>query len=102
MRLDRIGGVGSSHSGHLHQEWRESKSAAVELIKSLAEAESVFIDGKPATAAQLKMDFERRYGLQLSDFDQLLYATDTRKKDAVPYLTKLKEAFLRRRERLGK
>jgi hypothetical protein len=83
-------------------EWREGKTAAVEWIKAQAEAGSIYIDGKPATAVQLRADFEARFGEDLKDFDKLLYATDTRKKDATPYLTKLVNAFVGRKERLGK
>jgi hypothetical protein len=46
-------------------EWKESNSAAVELIKSQVEAESIYINGKPATAAQLKADFEEKYNEDL-------------------------------------
>jgi hypothetical protein len=77
--------------------WNESKSAAVELIKSQAEAGSVSIDGIPATAAQLTADFEEKYDLDLENFDNLLYATDTRKTGDTPYLMKLVNAFLGRK-----
>jgi hypothetical protein len=83
-------------------EWKEGKTAAVEWIKAQVEAGSIYIDGKPATAVQLRADFEARYGEDLKDFDKLLYATDTRKKDQTPYLTKLMNAFVGRKERLGK
>jgi hypothetical protein len=83
-------------------EWKEGKTAAVELIKAQVEAGSIYIDGKPATAVQLRADHEARYGEDLKDFDKLLYATDTRKKDQTPYLTKLVQAFVGRKERLGK
>jgi len=88
--------------GKRRYEWREGKTAAVEWIKAQAEAGSIYIDGKPATAVQLRTDFEARFGEDLKDFDKLLYATDTRKKDATPYLTKLMNAFVGRKERLGK
>ena len=83
-------------------EWKEGKTAAVELIKAQVEAGSIYIDGKPATAVQLRADFETRFGEDLKDFDKLLYATDTRKKDQTPYLTKLMQGFVGRKERLGK
>ena len=83
-------------------EWKEGKTAAVELIKAQVEAGSIFINGKPATAVQLRADFEAQYGEDLKDFDKLLYATDTRKKDQTPYLTKLMQMFVGRKERLGK
>ena len=83
-------------------EWKETKSAAVELLKALAEKQSILINGRPATAAQLKADFEGRYGIDLKDFDKLLYAGDTRKKEATPYLNELVAAFEGRRRRLRK
>jgi RteC protein len=95
----KIAGSGGSRRTY---EWKEGKTAAVELIKAQVEAGSVYIDGKPATAVQLRADHEARYGEDLKDFDKLLYATDTRKKDQTPYLTKLKNAFVGRKERLGK
>jgi hypothetical protein len=85
-----------------HFTWNETKSAAVEIIKSLAEAGSISIDGKPATAAQLRADFEERYNIRLDDFDSMLYQADTRKIDEIPYLTKLGNAFLGRKRRLRK
>ena len=83
-------------------EWKETRSAAVELLKAMAEAGSVHVNGKPATTRQLRTLFEQRFGMEINDFDNLLYATDIRKIDATPYFTKLKEAFVARRERLGK
>ena len=100
--LRREGEGRAARPGGGRYEWKESKSAAVELIKSQAEAGSIFINGKPATTAQLKADFEEKYQEDLRDFDKLLYATDTRKLDSTPYLTKLVEAFMGRKKRLGK
>jgi hypothetical protein len=97
----RISAPGARDSGQRY-EWKESKTAAVELIKSQAEAGSIHINGKPATAAQLKVDFEERYGEDLKDFDLLLYQTDARKKEPTPYLTKLANAFVGRKLRLRK
>ena len=68
------------------------------MIKARVEAGSVYIDGKPATAVQLRADHEARYGENLKDFDKLLYATDTRKKDQTPYLTKLVQVFVGRKD----
>ncbi len=99
--LREAGESGSNQHG-LRYEWNETRTAAVELIKSQAEAGSIFIDGKPATAAQLRADFEEKYNEDLKDFDKLLYASDTRKKDPTPYLTKLMNAFVGRRVRLRK
>lgn len=83
-------------------EWKETKSAAVELLKAQAEKQSIYVNGRPATAAQLRADFEARYGVDLKDFDKLLYAGDTRKKEATPYLNELAAAFEGRRGRLRK
>lgn len=83
-------------------EWRESRSAAVEWIKAQAEAESIYINGEPATTAQLTDDFEARYNVDLRDFNKLLYVATGRKKDPTPYLTKLVNAFKGRRARLRK
>jgi hypothetical protein len=88
--------------GRRRYEWREGKTAAVEYICAQAEAQSIYIDGKPATAVQLRADHEAKYGQDLKDYDKLLYATDTRKKDQTPYLTKLVQMFVGRKERLGK
>ena len=83
-------------------EWKETKSAAAEWIKAQVEAGSIYINGKPATAAQLRADFEGRYGTDLKDYDNLLYQMDTLKIEETPYLTKLKHAFLGWKKRLGK
>ena len=83
-------------------EWRESKSAAVEWIKAEALNKSVYVNGEPATTAQLVAKFEEDYGLDLRDFNKLLYAADARKKDATPYLTKLINAFKGRKLMLRK
>jgi RteC protein len=99
--LARVVNEGSPVAGDRF-EWKETKSAAVELVKALAEKQSIYINGRPATAAQLKADFEVRYGVGLKDFQQLLYAGDTRKKEATPYLNELVAAFEGRRKRLQK
>ena len=83
-------------------EWKETRSAAVDLIKAMAEAGSVDINGVPATTMQLRTAFERQFGMELNDFDNLLYATDTRKIDETPYFSKLARALKGRKERLGK
>jgi RteC protein len=83
-------------------EWKESKTAAVELLKAQVEIGSIYIDGKPATFVQLRADFEGRYGVKLDTADKLLYATDTRKIEDMPYLGKLMRGFMGRKERLGK
>jgi RteC protein len=83
-------------------EWRESRSAAVERIKAEALAESVYVNGAPATTTQLVAQFEETYSVDLRDFNKLLYAADARKKDATPYLTKLINAFKGRKVMLRK
>ena len=83
-------------------EWKETRTAAVEWIKSMAEAGSIHVNGKPATATQLKAIFEECFGVDMYDFDRLLYASDQRKLDATPLLNKWIQAFVGRRERLGK
>jgi hypothetical protein len=84
-------------------EWKETRSAAVEWIKAMAEAGSVYVNGQPATAGQLRADFEERFGLELKGFDNLLYATDGRKNEETAYyLTKLLSALKGRKERLRK
>jgi hypothetical protein len=62
----------------------------------------VYVDGVPATTAQLVAQFEETYGVDLRDFNKLLYAADARKKDATPYLTKLINAFKGRKVMLRK
>jgi RteC protein len=101
LYLARVSNEGCALAGDRF-EWKETKSAAVELLKALAEKQSICINGRPATAMQLKADFELRYGISLKDFDKLLYAADARKKDATPYLNELIAAFEDRRERLQK
>jgi hypothetical protein len=96
QRLAAVGTIGS------RWEWKESKTAAVELLKAQAEVGSIYIDGKPATFVQLQADFEAKYGMNLKTADKLLYATDTRKIEDTPYLGKLSRAFMARKERLGK
>ena len=83
-------------------EWHESKTALAELIIGLVGTASVYVNGKPATAAQLRTHFQEHYAVDLTDFNKLLYATDTRKKDDTPYLSRLRQEFLKRKERLGK
>jgi hypothetical protein len=83
-------------------EWVETKTAAVQLIKALAETGSIFIDGIPATAGQIRAGWETRFGLDLKDFEKLLYAIGDTKKDEAAFLTKLKDALLGRKRRLGK
>ncbi|HEY4208041.1 MAG TPA: RteC domain-containing protein [Puia sp.] len=84
-------------------EWRETNSAAAELIKAQTEAQSVYIDGKPATAAQNRAIFEATYRMELKSFDKLLYAIDGRKSDDTSYyLAKLGSAMKGRKERLRK
>ena len=83
-------------------DWKETKTAAVQLIKAQAEAGSIYINGVPATATQLQADWEERFGEELKDFDNLLYASGGTKKDVAPYLTKLINALMGRRERLQK
>ncbi len=51
-------GESSANPRGLRYEWKETRTAAVEHIKSQAEAGSIYIDGKPATAEQLRADFE--------------------------------------------
>ena len=92
-------GLGVHPKGY---EWKETKSAAAEWIKAVVEAGSISINGKPATAAQLRVDFEQRYGMDLKDYDNLLYQMDTLKIEETPYLTKLRNAFLGWKRRLGK
>jgi RteC protein len=101
LYLARVANEGTAVAGSQF-EWKETKSAAVELLKAQAEKQSIYINGRPATAAQLKADFEARYRLDLKDFDKLLYAGDTRKKEATPYLNELVAAFEERRGRLRK
>jgi hypothetical protein len=83
-------------------EWRGSKTALAELIIGLAGTSAIFVNGKPATAAQLRTHYQEYYAIDLSDFNKLLYASDTRKKDETPFLNRLREEFLKRKERLGK
>ena len=91
----------SAPSGGVY-EWKETKSAAAEIIKAQVEAGSVYINGKPATAAQLRADFEQRYHIDLKDIDNLLYAMDTLKVEDTPYLSRLKQVFTAWKKRLGK
>ena len=96
QRLAAVGTIGP------RWEWKESKTAAVELFKAQAEVGSIYVDGKPATFVQLQADFEHRYRVSLRTADKLLYATDTRKIEDTPYLGKLSRGFMARKERLGK
>jgi len=96
---ERLKGAGKKGA---RWEWKESKTAAVELLKAQVEIGSIYIDGKPATFTQLQADFEAKYGMSLKAADKLLYATDTRKIEDTPYLGKLSRGFMARKERLGK
>jgi hypothetical protein len=95
LRMERASAAAGGDKGAKF-EWRETRSAAVELIKAQVEAKSIFIDGEPATAVQLAADFQDKYNVDLEDFGKLLYASGSRKKDPVPYLTKLRNAFMGR------
>jgi hypothetical protein len=81
-----------------HWEWNESLTAAGELIVALARKRSIYINGKPATIAQLKADWENRYGIDLSNLHKLLHAGEIRKKDEAPYLTGLRVSFIESRD----
>jgi hypothetical protein len=83
-------------------EWREPKTAAAELIKALAEKQSVYLNGKPAPASKLRAGFEQLFGLELKDFDNSLYNMDTLKIDDTPFLSDLRNTFLAWKRRLGK
>lgn len=100
--LERAQTVLEGGSIRPHMQWKESKTAAVQLLKAQAEVGSIYIDGAPATAAQLRADWEERFNERLEDFDRLLYASDTTKKDPTPYFTKLSGAIVGRRNRLQK
>ena len=99
--LAKVSDKGATFSSP-HFEWKETKSAAVELLKALSEKGWIHINGRPATATQLKGYFERSYGIGLKDFDKLLYASDTCKAGATTYLTELKGQFEARMKRLKK
>jgi hypothetical protein len=75
-------------------EWHESLTAAGELIVALARKKSIYINGKPATIAQLKADWEHRYGIDLSNLHKLMYAGQIRKKDEAAFLTDLRVSFM--------
>jgi hypothetical protein len=94
--------LAAAGSVSIRWEWKESKTAAVELLKAQVEVGSIYIDGKPATFVQLRSDFEARYVVKLDTADKLLYATDTRKIEDTPYLGKLVRGFMGRKKRLGK
>jgi hypothetical protein len=89
--------------GRLRYEWKETRSAAVELIKAQAESKSVYVNGQPATAGQLRAVWEELFGIKLGNFEKLLYALDARK-DEEPsyYLVKLAAGMKARRDRLQK
>ena len=75
----------------------------MEWIKAMAEAGSAYVDGQPATAGQLRAAFEEQFGLELKDFDKLLYAMDGRKSEETScHLMKLLGTMKGRRERLRK
>jgi hypothetical protein len=97
--LRNVGGAGARS----RLVWKETQSAAAEMIKAQAEAKSFYIEGRPATAAEIRADFEERYGVDLKDFDNLIYAMETRKSDETAYyLVKLQNALKARRDRLRK
>lgn len=100
--LEAAKGEPKTKGWHGRFEWKETKTAAVQLIKAQAEAGSIYINGVPATATQLQAEWEERFGVELKDFDNLLYASGATKKDVATYLTKLINALMGRRERLQK
>jgi hypothetical protein len=100
--LEAAKGEQQSRGGRGKFEWKETKTAAVQLIKAQAEAKSIYIDGVPATATQLQADWEEKFGEELKDFDNLLYASSAAKKYVASYLTKLIRALKGRRQRLQK
>lgn len=83
-------------------EWKKSRSAAVELIKAQTVTESVYVNGMPATAAQLVAKWEDDYEDDLRDFNKFVYAMDARKTDPTPYLTELINGLLGRKKMLRK
>ncbi len=81
-----------------HWEWQESLTAAGELIVALVRKRSIYINGKPATIAQLKAEWEERYGIDLSNLHKLIYSAEIRKKDEAPFLTGLRVSFIEGKE----
>jgi len=83
-------------------EWKKSRSAAAEMIKAQTITESVYVNGVPATAAQLVAKWEDDYDDDLRGFNRLVYAMDERKTDPTPYLTELINGLLGRKKMLRK
>lgn len=76
-------------------EFVDSKTAAATLIKALALKGSFRINGEKPTATKLKEVFESVVAnCSLDNFDNLLYAMDTLKKDPAPFLRELTDGFL--------
>lgn len=81
--------------------WRPGKTAAVELIQSLVESESIEIDGQKATAALFKADWEEKYSDSLKDYDVLLYQSDSRKGRMISLETTVKYMWSRSERNKG-
>jgi hypothetical protein len=72
------------------------------MIKAQTITESVYVNGVPATAAQLVAKWEDDYDDDLRGFNRLVYAMDERKTDPTPYLTELINGLLGRKKMLRK
>jgi hypothetical protein len=99
--LDRLKASLANH-GKKHWEWRPGKTAAAEQIIAWVETGSIYLNGKLATISEIKADFEEHYNIDLTNFNNLVYASDVRKGDPAPYLNSLPKGFMARKERLGK
>jgi hypothetical protein len=82
--------------------WKGSKSDATELIVCMQLSEGIYINGRPASAAQLAEKFEKLLAMDLKDLKNLDYANRSRKKDMTPFMNGMIKKFLDRAIRLNK
>jgi len=82
--------------------WERSKSDATELVVCLQLSEGIYVNGLPASAAQLTKKFEDLLTADLKDFKNLDYANRSRKKDLTPFMNSMIRKYVDRATRLNK
>jgi hypothetical protein len=79
---------------------KASKSDITEAIVLVQLSEAIWIDGKPASTAQLVELAERFLAIDLKDFKNLDYANRSRKKDITPFAHDCIKKYVDRANRL--
>ncbi len=103
--MNRLNRPGSSMDQDFSSDvwtWEGSKSDATELVVCLQLSEGIYVNGLPASAAQLTKKFEDLLAADLKDFKNLDYANRSRKKDLTPFMNGMIRKYIDRATRLNK